>query len=66
MCDVYIVEFYALFIVRKFNKHFCDLMSSFVARLTEEDILEESKISLSFVKFQNVQNLTVSVALRSL
>ena len=29
-------------------------------RLTEEDIGEDSKVTLNFVKYQNVQNLTVS------
>ena len=32
-------------------------------RLTEDDVREDSKIPLTFVKFQNVQNLTVSVGI---
>ena len=34
--------------------------------LTEEDIGKESVISLHYVKYQNVQNITVSVELISM
>ena len=49
--------------VHHYYKTFC--MNSFhpnPCRLTEDDVGEESVIQLHYVKYQNVQNITVSMA----
>ena len=58
-CNLKSLKFFVLFILACTLK----LVHHFVFRLTADDIREGTIIPLSFVKFQNVSRLTVSIVI---